>query len=70
MSAGQSGSLEPLAQRREVLVPFRRQLAEGRRPGRRRDGVAVERSAVAQRVGPAGVEAVHDLGPAAECRGA
>ena len=59
---------EALAEVGQALVAVRRQLAQRREAGRRRDGVAVERPAVAHRARPPGVEAVHDLGPAAERR--
>ncbi len=57
---------QALAEARQALVSVRRQVAQGRQAGRSADGIAVERPAVAQRAGPPGVEAIHDLGPAAE----
>ena len=49
-----------------MLVPVGRQESQGREARGGADGIAVECPAVAQRPRPAGIEAIHDLGPSAE----
>ncbi len=61
------GVPQPRRSRRQLVVHRWRERRQRGEAGRGPDRVAVERPAVGQRAGPAGVEAIHDLGRPAEC---